>query len=238
MLAQAGPAGAHFNDADFAFVQRQAGGHPALIGIVCRRLLAAAGPAERTATETSIIHRQLEDTLRADAGVRAECEKIWRDLGEAEQVELSGLFRPAGAQDPRAFTELVRKGLIAGSRQEPQFFAELFRRFVQHMSAAQRLPEQGLRVDVETGEVRVDGALVETLTSFEYRLLLLLYGHLNRICDKYQIVEAVWGEDYVDDVYDASIDKLISRLRHKIEPDPGNPQYLLTVRGRGYKLVG
>jgi len=127
---------------------------------------------------------------------------------------------------------------VTGSQQEPQFFAELFRRFVQQMSAARKLPEQGVRIDVETGEAKIDGRLVETLTSSEYRLLLLLYGHLNKICDKYQIVEAVWGEDYVDEVYDASIDKLISRLRHKIEPDLANPRYLVTVRGRGYKLVG
>jgi two-component system response regulator RegX3 len=84
----------------------------------------------------------------------------------------------------------------------------------------------------------VDGRQVEPLTNLEYRLLLLLYGHLNKICDKYQIVEAVWGEAYIDQVYDASIEKLVSRLRHKIEPDPANPRYLLTVRGRGYKLVG
>ncbi len=224
--------------ADVAFVLRQAGGHPALMAIVCRRLAALGDRPERTPSEAAIVHRQLQDALRTDASVRAECDKIWRDLDEEEQNELSGLFQPAGVHDPRAFVELTRKGLLTGSHQEPQFFAELFRHFVQQMSAAQKLPEQGLRIDVETGEAKIDGRLVETLTSSEYRLLLLLYGHLNKICDKYQIVEAVWGEDYVDEVYDASIDKLISRLRHKIEPDPANPRYLVTVRGRGYKLVG
>ena len=66
----------------------------------------------------------------------------------------------------------------------------------------------------------------------------MLYGSRNKICDKYQIVESVWGEDYVDEVYDASIEKLISRLRRKIEPDISSPRYLVTVRGRGYKLIG
>jgi two-component system response regulator RegX3 len=50
-------------------------------------------------------------------------------------------------------------------------------------------------------------------------------------------VEAVWGEDYIDQVDDARIDKLLSRLRAKVEPDSGNPRYLITVRGRGYRLV-
>jgi two-component system response regulator RegX3 len=60
---------------------------------------------------------------------------------------------------------------------------------------------------------------------------------VNKICGKYQIVEAVWGEGYIDEVDDARVDKLISRLRSKVEPSPGNPRYLLTIRGRGYKLL-
>jgi DNA-binding response OmpR family regulator len=67
--------------------------------------------------------------------------------------------------------------------------------------------------------------------------LLLLYGRLGKICDKYQIVEVVWGESYIDKVDDARIEKLVSRLRAKLERDPSNPHYLITVRGRGYKLA-
>jgi len=83
----------------------------------------------------------------------------------------------------------------------------------------------------------VDGELAPTLTELEYKLLLLLYGNLEKICDKYKIVESVWGEDYIDEVDDARIEKLVSRLRHKIEPNPDEPRYLITVRGRGYKLA-
>jgi two-component system response regulator RegX3 len=67
--------------------------------------------------------------------------------------------------------------------------------------------------------------------------LLLLYGRLGKICDKYEVVEAVWGEEYLDQVDDARIEKLVSRVRQKIEPDAANPRYLVTVRGRGYKLA-
>jgi DNA-binding response OmpR family regulator len=94
-----------------------------------------------------------------------------------------------------------------------------------------------VRVDVESGTVWVDGRQTPTLTDLEYRLLLLLYGRLNKICDKYEIVEAVWGEEYIDQVDDARIDKLLSRLRAKVEPDARNPRYIITVRGRGYKLL-
>jgi two-component system response regulator RegX3 len=84
--------------------------------------------------------------------------------------------------------------------------------------------------------VYVDGKVVEPLTSLEYRLLLLLYGNIDKICDKYRIVESVWGEDYIEEIDDARIEKLISRLRQKIEPNPSEPKHLVTVRGRGYRL--
>jgi DNA-binding response OmpR family regulator len=94
-----------------------------------------------------------------------------------------------------------------------------------------------MQVDPESGDVWVDGVRIPDLTNLEYRLLLLLYGRLGKICTKYEVVEAVWGEEYIDEVDDARIEKLISRLRQRLEPDPANPRYLMTVRGRGYKLV-
>jgi two-component system response regulator RegX3 len=66
---------------------------------------------------------------------------------------------------------------------------------------------------------------------------LFLYGRLDRVCDKYAIVESVWGEEYIDQVDDARIEKLVSRVRAKIEPDAAHPKYLVSLRGRGYKLM-
>jgi two-component system response regulator RegX3 len=102
---------------------------------------------------------------------------------------------------------------------------------------ARKPSQQGVQVDLDSGEVWVDGTRVPTLTNLEYRLLLLIYGRLGKICDKYEVVEAVWGEEYLDQVDDARIEKLVSRVRQKIEPDDANPRYLVTVRGRGYKLA-
>ena len=107
----------------------------------------------------------------------------------------------------------------------------------QRQHAARHPAYNGLQLDPDSGEVWVEGAKVPTLTNLEYRLLLLVYGRLNKICSKYDVVEAVWGEEYIDEVDDARIEKLVSRLRQKIEPAPSNPRYLVTVRGRGYKLV-
>jgi DNA-binding response OmpR family regulator len=92
-------------------------------------------------------------------------------------------------------------------------------------------------VDEDAGEVWVDGAKVTILTDLEYRLMRLLFQRRDRLTTKDMIVEAVWGGDYLDRVDDARIEKLVSRLRAKVEPDPARPRYLLTQRGRGYKLA-
>ena len=92
-------------------------------------------------------------------------------------------------------------------------------------------------VDTESGDVLVNGDPVEPLSNLEYKLILLLFENVDRIVDKYQIVTGVWGEHYLDEVDDARVEKLISRLRQKIEPDASEPQFVTTVRGRGYRLA-
>jgi DNA-binding response OmpR family regulator len=67
-------------------------------------------------------------------------------------------------------------------------------------------------------------------------LLSYLYEHLGQVCSKDDIGLAVWPE-YREGVYDYQIENLVRRLRARIEPDPANPQLLLTARGRGYKLI-
>ena len=229
---------ATFDEADLAFLWAQAGGHPALTELACRRLARITGGRQRTESEDRLIHRQVRDSLRRDPGVLAECQKIWRDLTDIEQTTLESFLWPESSPSPEAVDELRRKGILLDDSPAPHFFAELFDDFLHRRIANRRGPQKGVLVDVESGRVVVDGRLIQNLTRLEFRLLLLLYGRLNKVCDKYSIVEAVWGEDYVDEVYDAAIEKLVSRLRKKLEPDPANPRYLVTLRGRGYKLTG
>jgi len=132
---------------------------------------------------------------------------------------------------------LRRKAIVEGKDGELAIFGQLFEGFARRQRLVRRHEPQGVRVDVDSGDVWVDGELAPDLTDLEYRLLLLLYGRLGRICDRYEIVESVWGQDYIDEVDDARIGKLVNRLRQKIEPDPSEPRYLITIRGRGYRLV-
>jgi DNA-binding response OmpR family regulator len=96
-------------------------------------------------------------------------------------------------------------------------------------------PFPELEVDLAAGLVRVDRRIV-VLSPKEYRLLAYLYEHGGQVCSKDDIGRAVWPE-YCEGVYDYQIENLVRRLRSRIEPDPADPQLLLTTRGRGYKLI-
>lgn len=74
------------------------------------------------------------------------------------------------------------------------------------------------------------------LTAKENRLLEYFHSHANEVCDKDDLVRAVWPEDviYTQGIRDESLAQLIRRLRVKIELDPGAPQHIHTVPGRGY----
>jgi two-component system response regulator RegX3 len=90
-----------------------------------------------------------------------------------------------------------------------------------------------VRMDVERHTVSVDGRQVN-MPLKEFDLLELLLRNAGRVLTRGQLIDRVWGSDYVGDT--KTLDVHVKRLRAKIEPDPGNPKYLVTVRGLGYKF--
>jgi DNA-binding response OmpR family regulator len=90
------------------------------------------------------------------------------------------------------------------------------------------------QIDLERMTVHRQGALVD-LTPTEFRLLRHLVAHANHPVSRDALIEAVWGYDS-DLGNDRTIDVHIRHLRQKLEDDPANPRYLLTVRSVGYKF--
>jgi len=77
------------------------------------------------------------------------------------------------------------------------------------------------------------------LSAKEYLLWQHLTAHPNQVCDKDDLVRAIWPEDriYEQGIRDDSLAQLVRRLREKIEPDPSAPQYIHTIPGRGYRYI-
>ena len=90
-----------------------------------------------------------------------------------------------------------------------------------------------LEVIPESGVVRKGGEEVH-LTRTEFRLLVELATHANKVFSREQLLERVWGYDYFGD--GRLVDVHVRRLRTKVESDPAEPQHVVTVRGLGYKL--
>lgn len=93
----------------------------------------------------------------------------------------------------------------------------------------------GVRMDVERHAVSVNGENVK-LALKEFELLEMLLRNAGRVMTRGQLIDRIWGADYVGDT--KTLDVHMKRLRSKIEPDPSNPRYLITVRGLGYKFEG
>ncbi len=91
----------------------------------------------------------------------------------------------------------------------------------------------GLSIDLNSRSIHAVNGDYE-LPPKEFDLLLLLAKNQGKILTKQQIYENVWGEEYVYD--DSNIMAIISRLRKKIEENPGNPHYIQTVKGIGYRF--
>jgi len=91
-----------------------------------------------------------------------------------------------------------------------------------------------VRMDVERHTVRVRDELV-AFPLKEFELLELLLRNAGRVLTRGQLIDRIWGSDYVGDT--KTLDVHVKRVRAKIEVDPGNPLLLQTVRGLGYKLT-
>jgi two-component system response regulator RegX3 len=90
-----------------------------------------------------------------------------------------------------------------------------------------------VRMDVDRHVVSVDGEQV-AMPLKEFELLELLLRNAGRVLTRGQLIDRVWGSDYVGDT--KTLDVHVKRLRAKVEPDSATPRHIVTVRGLGYKF--
>ncbi|HIP92636.1 MAG TPA: response regulator transcription factor [Thermotoga sp.] len=113
----------------------------------------------------------------------------------------------------------------------------IFRRMTMSVKEKEERPKKitakDLEIDVERYEVKVRGKKVN-LTPLEFELLRFLAENEGKVFSRDVLLDKLWGYDYYGDT--RTVDVHIRRLRTKIEEDPSNPRYIITVRGKGYKF--
>lgn len=108
-----------------------------------------------------------------------------------------------------------------------------YTRFNQADDMAQQLEFDGLKIDMDTRSITTVNGTFE-LPPKEFDLLLVLAKNQGKILTKQKIYELVWGEEYCYD--DNNIMAIISRLRKKLEENPGKARYIQTIKGIGYRF--
>ena len=108
-----------------------------------------------------------------------------------------------------------------------------YTRFNQTDGMVQQLEFDGLKIDMDTRSITTVNGTFE-LPPKEFDLLLVLAKNQGKILTKQKIYELVWGEEYCYD--DNNIMAIISRLRKKLEENPGKPRYIQTIKGIGYRF--
>jgi hypothetical protein len=184
---------------------------------------------------TIVSRAQLERDLLAGPEVRNECDNVWRRLPAAERLAVEAAGRMARGDTGDLLDGLRDRGLL-----RPGPGTTIAIPCLEHyLARAAPAAPAGLTVNAQTGEVAVDGeAPASRLGPTEFRLLQLLYERGGALVTKDEIARAVWPqEERLSGVDDARIDKLVDRVRSKIEPDPHAPRFLVTVRGLGYRLL-
>ena len=110
----------------------------------------------------------------------------------------------------------------------------VLRRIEGDTGAAERIVSGGLDIDLKTREVKVNEVEIE-LTPTEFDLLAFLAHHPGQVFTRLQLLREVQGYTY--DAFARTIDTHVKNLRRKIEEDPKEPHYLLTVHGVGYRFI-
>ncbi|HMQ53662.1 MAG TPA: winged helix-turn-helix domain-containing protein, partial [Anaerolineae bacterium] len=155
---------------------------------------------------------------------------------EAEHEALVTLIERGADQLNSAQRQLLEyKGLMV-DKGYPAIFSPVFGAFIAAKQAhAPSSQSTGLRAEAETGRIWIDDEeLTLKLSEPQRRLIDYLYRRAGVVCTYDEIAIGVWGVG--EGVSPGAIYELVKRVRQKVEPDWKNPQYIVTVPGKGYRL--
>ena len=178
-----------------------------------------------------------EDRLLQRGDIQRECGELWDGLTDVQRVALLEVMFGSTVTgiEAKSLAYLERQGLVVPDREYRRIFSPLFESYVLQSKS----PGRPIRLHPETRAVwRGNAELPVTLTAKEDQLLSHFLEHTGELCTKDTLARAVWPEEVpLEGVRDDRLAQLVRRLREKIEFDPSEPIYILTVHGQGYRFV-
>jgi Transcriptional regulatory protein, C terminal len=258
---QARELGSAWKQSDSDFIRKIAGRHPMLIRIASvnlfRQRLQNHQIAEVEKNEFDV--EFLEYSIQEAAS--PICAQLWRGLADSEFWDTPNFVGHLKAEETQALSPyqeglievakgstpldkkvlfiLEQRGLIERVNGRWCVFSEVMRQFAlkQDQAVASQFnqhpaidPIGTLPASAMDGERRED----PNFTNLEQEVFDYLVAHLGEVCSREGIKRAVWGEE--GNLSNSAVQKIIERIRGKIEPDTENPRYLIAVRGQGYIL--
>lgn len=207
------------------------GGYPSLLKLALQYL-----DKNRQAS-----HEALIETVLKDPSARQRLDEIYGQLNPGERDGLKLLSRRQ-KPTPEVLKSLESKGLVLKGK----IFTPLFEKYLNSIDGSGAAepagpdwtsrPVTSVFIDPLTRRAYREGKEIGNLTRQEFRLLDYLFKNPDKICDREEIIRAVWMGEAEEGISDEAIDQLITRLRSKIEKDKSNPEHLLTIRGRGFSF--
>jgi hypothetical protein len=255
---EAEKSGSHWNEQDTAFIRQMAGRHPELLRIACARMF-----EERSLSQSSSETWPKEQDYKFLAWRLVQdgatlCKRLWEGLTNPELYGLVGSPGTTKKEDSHVLSpyqlalidiahacitsethilfELEQRGLIESTNEKWRIFSEVMQRFVLMQEEAM------VRVNtvrLATATASSSDILIElederSLTYTEGKVYDYLKDHLDEVFDRGEIMQVVWRDDNMPS--NSALQKIIERIREKIEDDPDSPFKLIAVRGRGYML--
>jgi Transcriptional regulatory protein, C terminal len=256
---QAEKLGSYWQQQDIEFIRKIAGRHPELLRIACSRLF-----DHRLSSDESL-HRGydefddefLEESIYIDASV--VCNQLWYGLDAPElrdEPTIPGYLVERDSQTPsqhqrilidianrriptdkKIIIVLERRGLIERVNGEWCIFADVMRQFVLEQKEF-LTGEQIQTKNKEQGVATQTNAPIErqndfTFTYLEGKVYSYLKANAGNVCDRENIKYAIWDNN---ELSNSALQKIIERIRDKLERDPTSTYELIAVRGRGYML--
>lgn len=208
------------------------GGHPLLLK-ACSRIIALMNGQKMKID-------QLKEMLVSHFEPRSAAQKIFDLRTAREQDILRDIVGQKIVQLPEDADTLAKLGLIVETKDGWKPFGTLFESVIQKGQGRLTTPsltEGHFSFDESSGAILADGRNIEEkFTRQEYEILRFLLNEHDKLKSRDEISQAMWGKESYDKYSDWAIDQVMSKLRKKLK-DFGADRFLVTVRGRGYKLA-